>query len=529
LKAGKFYLLIKTAASPNGALTSSLVANKTDAAAQQTDRIRNEITGAQQVPANTSTGNGILDGVYERDKRLFSFRIDFNKLAGNVTAAHFHLGANGANGPVALDLVSLGFPTGVKDGTFIKAIVLTEEQGAALIAGKYYLNIHTDLFPNGELRSQLNYRAAAPVPVTSPTGKASGTFSGAQQNPAVNTAATGKMEGIFDTYSRGFAFRIDFSGLSSPVTAAHFHGGAAGTNGAVTLDLVPLGFPTGVTNGSFVKFLHLTAAQAEDLKSGKMYVNIHTANNPGGEIRAQVAYLTADIAPAPAPNKVNKIAGGFTGAQEVPAVATKATGTIDGIFDPYSRVLAFRIDFAGLNSTVTKAHFHSGAAGTNGPAVIDLVAEGFPTGVTSGSFVKVITLTVAQAADLVAGKLYANIHTISSPNGEIRAQINYNPASVAGRKGNTEGVTIAEKLNISEKVALYPNPAREGVTINTSDFAGEAVRIVLYNAAGQTVKVEAINAMNASHRLELNGLNKGLYILQMTSETSKATQKLIVE
>ncbi len=90
-----------------------------------------------------------------------------------------------------------------------------------------------------------------------------------------------------------------------------------------------------------------------------MYVNIHTANNPGGEIRAQVAYVTADISPAPAPNKVNKIAGGFTGAQEVPAVATKAMGTIDGIFDPYSRVLAFRIDFAGLNSTVTNAHFHS--------------------------------------------------------------------------------------------------------------------------------------------------------------------------
>ena len=82
-----------------------------------------------------------------------------------------------------------------------------------------------------------------------------------------------------------------------------------------------------------------------------------------------------------------KISGTLSGRNENPANASTATGTIDGIFDPWSRVIAFRVEFSGLTANATAAHFHSGAAGTNGPVVVDFVSQGFPVGVKSGESV----------------------------------------------------------------------------------------------------------------------------------------------
>ena len=116
-----------------------------------------------------------------------------------------------------------------------------------------------------------------------------------------------------------------------------------------------------------------------------------------------------------------KISGVLSGRNENPANTSTATGTIDGIFDPWSRVIAFRVEFSNLTVNATAAHFHSAPAGTNGPVVVDFVSQGFPVGVKSGEFVKVLTLTEAQAVDIMTGNLYVNIHNASFPGGEIRA------------------------------------------------------------------------------------------------------------
>ena len=73
------------------------------------------------------------------------------------------------------------------------------------------------------------------------------------------------------------------AGLSGPATAAHFHGPAeAGKNAGVEVPIPNAG--TSPVEGSAT----LTEAQAADLTGGKLYVNVHTAANPGGEIRGQV-------------------------------------------------------------------------------------------------------------------------------------------------------------------------------------------------------------------------------------------------
>ncbi len=90
------------------------------------------------------------------------------------------------------------------------------------------------------------------------------------------------MTATFDTASKQLSWKGSVSGLTGPATAAHFHAGESGKNGAV---VVPI---TGADKGSFEGSATLTDAQAEELMAGKWYVNVHTAANKAGEIRGQV-------------------------------------------------------------------------------------------------------------------------------------------------------------------------------------------------------------------------------------------------
>ena len=75
-----------------------------------------------------------------------------------------------------------------------------------------------------------------------------------------------------------------FSGLSSNVSNAHLHQAAVGTNGGVVMPLTFEGTTQGVVSGSQV----LTPTQVEAYLNGLLYINIHSVNFPGGEIRAQL-------------------------------------------------------------------------------------------------------------------------------------------------------------------------------------------------------------------------------------------------
>ena len=109
------------------------------------------------------------------------------------------------------------------------------------------------------------------------------TLDSKSQVPPNNSAGKGPAEIDYDAASKKLSWKLTYSGLSGPATAAHIHGPAeAGKNAGVA---VPIANPgTSPVEGSAT----LTAAQAADLVAGKYYVNIHTAANPGGEIRGQV-------------------------------------------------------------------------------------------------------------------------------------------------------------------------------------------------------------------------------------------------
>lgn len=105
-------------------------------------------------------------------------------------------------------------------------------------------------------------------------------------------------------------------------------------------------------------------------------------------------------------------------AQEVPTNDSKGSGTADLMYDTTSKNLTWTITFDGLTGPATVAHFH-GPAEPGKTAGVALLIGQKPTSPVKGS----ATLTDAQAADLMAGRWYVNVHTEANKAGEIRGQV----------------------------------------------------------------------------------------------------------
>ena len=94
----------------------------------------------------------------------------------------------------------------------------------------------------------------------------------------------GMLNATFDTSTKSLQWTVTYEGLSGPATAAHFHGPApVGQNAKVQ---VPIGKDALASpiKGSAA----LTEQQVTDLMAGQWYFNVHTSQNPMGEIRGQV-------------------------------------------------------------------------------------------------------------------------------------------------------------------------------------------------------------------------------------------------
>jgi hypothetical protein len=115
-------------------------------------------------------------------------------------------------------------------------------------------------------------------------------LSGAQEVPAVTTAATGSMDVSYNKSTKVFSYTLRWNNLSGTPAAMHIHGPAlAGVNAGVLSGIS--GFTAAATamHSGTVLVDNMTLKE-EDLLAGKWYVNIHTAANPGGELRGQINF-----------------------------------------------------------------------------------------------------------------------------------------------------------------------------------------------------------------------------------------------
>jgi|GEM_PF-598828 len=269
-----------------------------------------------------------------------------------------------------------------------------------------------------------------PVVVTRATGDdCNGTgftasISGLNEMPCpVTTTGNGSLTATL--FGNTLTVSGEFSDLTSDFDAdvaggAHLHAGMAGQNGGIAF-LLTTDLDDDLRGGRFLaadNVFQLSNQQVALLQARGLYVNIHTTDFGGGELRGQLV---------PGGASGYKVAY-LSGANEVPAVVSPAGGSV--IVERNGNTITLSGSFSGLTGTIATeilggAHIHTGLAGRNGPVAFPLNLEinGDSTAATLMADDNVFVLNAAQLAALDNDMLYVNVHSSAVLSGELRGQL----------------------------------------------------------------------------------------------------------
>jgi Cu/Zn superoxide dismutase len=384
---GRYYINVHTDLNPGGEIRGQI--------GLETDyRYTAFMLGINEVPEVTTDGRGMGIFHLNHSKTKVDFKVIFNGLSSDVTGAHIHNAASGANGPVIFDLDPF------INGNTIEG---SWDPGAhldALQAGELYINVHTTNNPGGEIRSQISLLPGITFDAS---------LSGEQENPMVITSGQGLAVITIWPELNEFEFYIQFDSMSGPVTGAHFHSAIPGMNGPVVIDLTE----DISSDGNYISGTRiLTPEIFNSLLNGELYLNLHTTNNPGGEIRGQVYKFARE---------------GYTyelnGGQEVPPVTTTGVGAGMVSIDRDQTNAHYMLVVSDLNGNFSASHFHNGSPGVNGGVIYDITSSFNEFGGAYGYWDDSSTPTFDAGPLFRAHDVYVNVHTDTSPGGEIRGNI----------------------------------------------------------------------------------------------------------
>lgn len=230
-------------------------------------------------PATPENAMGLMHMFVNESIDSLEVHFLVDSLSGPVTASHFHLGAEGVPGPVivpltgALDgnmaMVTLDAPEFTEDMDFYEFLMES-------VKGNVFINVHTELNPDGEVRGQ--------VMSVSRRGVVYNLCSKQEPNlPVQNPNGQGSGFATIDRMNQGLHYGIAVSNLTGPVTGAHFHQGAVGQPGPV---IHPL--PTDSVVHGFWNDTTFNAEMVGLIEEGLVFANFHTEANPQGEVRGQL-------------------------------------------------------------------------------------------------------------------------------------------------------------------------------------------------------------------------------------------------
>lgn len=369
------------------------------------------LTGAQEVPSNTSPAIGSGTFLVDTVANTMTYFIAYSGLTTAETAAHIHgVSDPGVNSGVLHGLAAGSPKVGVWN--------YLESQEADILAGRTYVNIHTTMFPGGEIRGQIVDLVAS--------------LDSAQEVPPNATTGTGWGVFTIDRTAKTLSYHIAFSGVGTE-TAAHIHGYTPhGINSGVVHNL-PAGSPkVGVWN--------YPPAMEDAILDGLTYVNVHSAAFPGGEIRGQIV---TNVVP-------------LTGTQEVPPNASTAAGVGLVSLDRGNLRLGYDLRQTGLSSAQTAAHIH----GFSAPGVNSGILHNIGVGAQRvGNW----AYTAVQEPDVLAGLTYFNSHTTMWPGGEIRGQITFfSKPPVTPCEGDADGNDMVDANDITYVILRLGNTPPAG-------------------------------------------------------------------
>lgn len=416
------------------------------------------MNGAQEVPAVTTNGQGVATFTLNGMRDSLCISIYMGGTSDAVTGIHLHNGLAGTTGAVALDLSSY-----LVNGNVMAVITgadLTSSLISDMITGNIYVNAHTALNPNGEIRGQVKLETDFPYRAT---------LNGASEVPPVITTATGQAAINLSLDKKTLMFWVTTEGLSGAMGGAHLHYGTALQAGPVAVDL-----SAGIMGNSIVGTVDVSMMPElyDSLVANKVYINVHTAANPAGEIRGQLAFD-------------NQIAfdGYLTGSAEVPASASAATGTAQFSLNSTFTAINYSVQVEGLSGAIGGAHLHTGVAGTSGAVIVDL--SGDVVGNTISGTISGTDLTDELIIELLESGIYLNVHTTAYPNGEIRAQINRvaREGYSVNLSGDQEVPGVSTNANGGGIVTISRERNNAHIMLVVKDLSGPITGSHIHNAA----------------------------------------------
>ncbi len=325
-----FYVNLHTTDNPGGAIRGQVLATTMTVTMAQ-------LSPANEVPAITglgASGFAAVTTIVGRDiagavasaEAIFDVTYTGFPADTNFTGLHVHTGAAGINGPVTVNSTLAGSVAAAGSGSgslrYVNRISAPNAATIAALAGletnpaAYYVNLHTRVNPGGAIRGQavavtptmfsMNLSAANEVPPIEGLA-ATGTSNFILRTLRGTDGAALAGLATFDVYYR-FPGAATFTGL-------HVHTGVAGQNGPVVINS-GVAASDGLISTTGVGNIYRSAINTNSAVLGAAlqnpaghYVNLHTTDNPGGAIRAQ---LTATSTTLPTITRVEAVVGGGT-------------------------------------------------------------------------------------------------------------------------------------------------------------------------------------------------------------------------
>lgn len=236
--------------------------------------------GANETPPVASTGVATAEVVYNDATNTLYWTVDYVLDVGSTTLTDAHFHGPAAPGVPAGVQVPMSPSVSTASGSFSGMAVISGAQEADLLAGLYYINLHSNVETGGELRGQVIEAAATKAYADRPVDSS-------QETSGVSgTPGSGVFNGAYDEATNRMTFAVTWNALTGAVTGMHFHGpGAVGVPADIEIPLS--GFDAADT-GIFADSVTLNATQETDLLADLWYINLHTSLNPSGEVRGQI-------------------------------------------------------------------------------------------------------------------------------------------------------------------------------------------------------------------------------------------------
>ncbi|MBI5768569.1 MAG: CHRD domain-containing protein [Verrucomicrobia bacterium] len=320
------------------------------------------------------------------------------------------------------------------------------------------------------------------------------TINSAQETPASTSGATGSAVMLYNVATNTFDLVVTINDLANTITASHIHEAAPGVAGPVVTNLGSETVYQRTGNTVTASFRGLThGGDKVRLLQNGAYVNFHSSQFPGGEVRGQLIAV---------PKKLVAVIDNAQERAAFPTTTFNATAQSYGgavmSYNPGTNTIRLRLSLFNFTNTLSNSHFHAGAPAVSGAVVVNLGNNANTTFANGGSYTTAngfihgvfdIPMTGVDPVGLLTGQTYLNFHSTAFTGGETRGQVRV-----------SEEVPGSRLINISTRgfVGTGNQVLIQGVSVNGPD----PVRLLI-SAKGPSLAAFGVTGALADPFLQL--------------------------